>query len=164
MFLQPVLDPISRVLWFWNDTYCKIPSEPDLVKGLQKLICCKFLGRERMKLIIDQINPCDVVLKKTLQNVSRSLGSNLIILRKFKHTVVCWPAGFICFLNNLLKVAECAGITWMIWIYILMVLVLCRSVTTFCRVPKRVTIKVWHSHKSHPFPSPDGYIMYYNNL
>ena len=132
------------------------------------------------------------------------------------HTLlVCWPAGLICFLNNLLKVAECAGITndvifcmkyyertnihtysavtfrygslvdmnvpdhvplssktcratqlySMIWIYILMVLVLCRSVTTFCHcVLQCVTIKVWYSYKSHPFPSPGGYIMYYNYL
>jgi len=88
MFLPTVLDPISReFLWFQYDWYCKNTFWAWTGQGLQKLTCSKFLCRERMKLIIDQINPCDVILKKTLQNVLRSLVSNPIILRKFKHTV-----------------------------------------------------------------------------
>jgi hypothetical protein len=89
----------------------KIPSELELVEGLQKLIRCQFLCQERMKLIIVQINPCDLVLKKTLQNVLRSLGSNPIILRKFRHTVSLLTfRSCLLFEKNLLQVAECAGI------------------------------------------------------
>jgi hypothetical protein len=60
----------------------KIPSKPKLVKGMQKLMCCKFLCQERMKLIIDQTNPCDFVLNKTLQNVLKSLGAHPVNFKK----------------------------------------------------------------------------------
>lgn len=95
MFLPPVLDPISReFLWSQNDLYCKNTFWAWIGQGITKLICCKFLYQERMKLIIDQINPCDLVLKKALQNVSRSLDSNPVILRKLNHAVsllTFWP-------------------------------------------------------------------------
>jgi hypothetical protein len=69
MFFPPVLDPISReFLWSQNDWYCKNTFWAWTGQGITKLICCKFLCQERMKLIMDQINPCNLVLKKTLQN------------------------------------------------------------------------------------------------
>jgi hypothetical protein len=88
MFLPPVLEPFVEC--FWGPRMIRIVKilfELELVKGLQKLICHKFLCQERMKLIIDHINPCDLVLKKTLQNFLRSLDSNPVNLRKFKHNV-----------------------------------------------------------------------------
>jgi hypothetical protein len=60
----------------------KIPSNPELVKGLQKLMCYKFLCQDRMKLIIDHTNPYDLVLNKIVQNVLRSLGAYPVNLEK----------------------------------------------------------------------------------
>jgi hypothetical protein len=48
------------------------------------------------------------------------------------------------------------------WIYVLMVLVLWRSVTTLSFYTKSMTIKVLNSHKSHPCPCPNP--MYYWNF
>ena len=107
MFLPPVLDPIFReFLWSQKDLYCKNTFWAWTGQGITKSICFKLVCQERMKIIIDQINPCGLVLKKTLQNVLKTLGSNPIILRKLKH---CWAADLLAlsaFWNNILKVAN----------------------------------------------------------
>jgi hypothetical protein len=83
MPFPPVLDPILESFW-GAKMICivTIPFEAELVKESQKLICCKFLWQERMKLIIGQTNLCDLVIKKTLHHLLRSLGLNPSNLEK----------------------------------------------------------------------------------
>jgi len=76
----------------------KIPSKPELVKELQKLMCCKLLCQDRMELIIDHTNSYDLILNKTVQNVLRSLGAYPVNLEKT--LLVCRPSGLVCFLKQ----------------------------------------------------------------